>query len=266
MTSTTTDHARRLVVAPGSGVRVSRAALLVVAAGAWVGTILWDRATGNGPGTMGMGPGRFIAMWVLMMTAMMLPSVVGALRASDVTPSERPAVEGRDGAGRTLAFAAGYLLVWAATGLPAFGLAVVAGRLAAHHPAAATSCAVVILALCGLYQFSPMKNRALDHCRLLPTLGATVPAAGRNGTRYCVWCLACSWGAMTLMITFGVMNIAATVVLALVIYAERFWFKGRAISRLAGVAALVCGVVVVFSPSLAAGLHQMPSMYQMPPM
>jgi predicted metal-binding membrane protein len=265
MTNTATDRAERSVapVAAKRRVAASRAALLAVAAGAWVGTILWARDTGNGPGTMGLGLGRFVAMWALMMTAMMLPSVARVAGPSELKTSERRAVSAGPNAGETFVFAAGYLLGWAVTGLPAFGAAVLAGRLTDHHPTAATAAAVAIFALVGLYQFTAMKRRSLEHCRVPLISGGSLPTALRNGARYCGWCLACSWGAVTLMITLGVMSIAAMVVLALVIYAERFVFPGRLFSRLSGVAGLAVGALVVASPSLAAGLHQMPSMPHM---
>jgi predicted metal-binding membrane protein len=264
MTNTATDRAEPTVAAVAASRRVaaSRAALLVVAAGSWVATILWARDTGNGPGTMGLGLGRFVAMWALMMTAMMLPSVARAARPLEQSPSESRAAR-ETVARETFVFAAGYLVVWAVTGLPAFGVAVLAGRLTDHHPTAATAAAVAVFVLVGLYQFTATKRRFLGHCRVPLTPGGSLPKALRNGAQYCGWCLACSWGAMALMIALGVMNIAAMVVLALVIYAERFVFPGRLFSRLAGVAALAFGALVVASPSLAAGLHQMPSMPHM---
>jgi predicted metal-binding membrane protein len=277
MTNTTTDRARRTTERIDTGVSTGprwaapRVALMVVAAGAWGVTILWARATGNGPGTMGLDLGRFVAMWALMMTAMMLPSVVAVARpsepaTSEQTTSERRSAGGRHDSGETFVFASGYLLVWAATGLPAFGVAVVAGRLADHHPAVATAGAVALFALTGLYQFTATKRRSLEHCRGPLALGGTFPAALRKGAQYCGWCLACSWGAMALMIALGVMNIAAMVVLALVIFAERFVFPGKLFSRLAGGAALAFGALVIASPSLATGLSQMPSMPHMPHM
>jgi predicted metal-binding membrane protein len=239
-------------------------ALLVVAAGAWVGTIIWARDTGNGPGTMGLGFGPFVAMWALMMTAMMLPSAVAVARP---WASDRETTGANDGrrrdAGETFVFAAGYLLVWAATGLPAFGAAVGAGHLADHHPRVATAAAVAIFVVAGLYQFTATKRRCLEHCRTPLTPGGTITTALRKGTQYCGWCLRCSWGVMALLIALGVMNIAAMVVLALVIYAERFVFPGRLFGWLTGGAALAFGALVVAWPSLAAGLHQMPSMPHM---
>ena len=50
-------------------------ALTALAALAWVVTVRQARSMGNGPGTMGLSFGLFLALWVLMMAAMMLPSV-----------------------------------------------------------------------------------------------------------------------------------------------------------------------------------------------
>jgi predicted metal-binding membrane protein len=160
------------------------ASLLAVAAGAWVVTIIWARATGNGPGTMGLGLGRFVAMWALMMTAMMLPSAVRVARPGLTTSPRRAAGQGQGHeAGETFVFAAGYLLVWAATGVPAFGAAVAAGRLADHHPAVATGAAVAIFALAGLYQFTAAKRRSLEQCRVLFTPGGSPTKSLREGAR-----------------------------------------------------------------------------------
>jgi predicted metal-binding membrane protein len=214
---------------------------------------------------MGLDLGRFVAMWALMMTAMMLPAVAAVAavarvaRPSGLTLSKGGAARGRRDTTETVVFATGYLLIWAATGLPAFGLAVIGGSLADHHSVVATGVAVAAFALCGLYQFSGTKRRSLEHCRMPLIPGSSLATAMRSGARYCGWCLACSGGAMALMLALGVMNIAGMVVLALVIYAERFVFPGRLFGRLTGAAALAFGALVVLSPLLAAGLHQMAS-------
>jgi predicted metal-binding membrane protein len=258
MTSTATERVGRSVAAAWPRPAASRAVLLVVAAGAWVATILWARSTGNGPGTMGLDLWRFVAMWALMMTAMMLPSVAAVAQVagpSGLTPSERGAARGRRDTTETFVSVAGYLLIWAVTGLPAFGLAVIGGRLADHHPSVATGVAVAAFAVCGIYQLSGTKRRSLEHCRVPLTPGSSLATALRSGARYCGWCLACSGGATALMLALGVMNIAGMVILALVIYAERFVFRGRLFARLTGAAALAFGVLIVLSPSLAAGLQ-----------
>jgi len=257
MTSTATNRPRT-AGATTAGPSLSRAILLVIAAGAWIGTIVWARRTGNDPGTMGLGLFRFVGMWALMMTAMMLPAVTGtaAPGRSDLPKSSDG--QQRHGARVVLAFGFGYLLVWAATGLPAFGLATGEGSLAEHHPDIAIGLAAAIFALAGLYQFTPAKRATLSRCRqsIIPS---PVHAGLRGGLVFGGWCLACSWAAMALMIVFGVMNIAAMVGLAAVVYAERL-FTGSSFRRIVGVASLAGGVLVVLWPSLAAGIHQMPGM------
>src|SRR5436190_13387881 len=66
-----------LVSAPGwRRLTPSASTLLLVAAAAWVGILAVSHGMGSMPGTMGLGVGSFVAVWTLMMTAMMLPSVV----------------------------------------------------------------------------------------------------------------------------------------------------------------------------------------------
>jgi predicted metal-binding membrane protein len=96
--------------------------LLAVAAVAWVGVVVLARDMGSMPGTMGLGVISFIAVWALMMAAMMLPSV---------TPfaSLYMRTFGDDHGWRLAGFASGYLIVWIAGALPAYGLAWLADRL-----------------------------------------------------------------------------------------------------------------------------------------
>src|SRR6478735_8750293 len=101
--------------------------LLAVAAVAWVGVVVLARDMGSMPGTMGLGVVLFIAVWALMMAAMMLPSV---------TPfaSLYMRTFGDDRGWRLAGFASGYLVVWIAGALPAYGLAWLVGRLAGARP------------------------------------------------------------------------------------------------------------------------------------
>ncbi len=73
------------------------------------------------PGTMGLGVGSFVAVWALMMAAMMLPSVAPFASLYTRTFRERRAV-------RLTVFVVGYLLVWAAAAFPVYGLAWMADR------------------------------------------------------------------------------------------------------------------------------------------
>jgi predicted metal-binding membrane protein len=238
------------------------AVLLLVAAVAWLVTVGRAGAMAGMTGTMGLGLPAFVGMWMLMMAAMMLPSVapVASMYQRSVR-SYRPL--------RLAGFTAGYLLAWAGAGIPAFLLTAFVARLVHDHPAWATGVAVAVFAACGVYQLTPLKSRCLRHCRsplsLLLHYGSYQGALRdvRAGVHHGGYCLGCCWSLMALFVVAGVMNLAAMVVLAAVVLAEKLWVHGEALSRAVGVTALVLAVAVIWLPALAPGLHGISQMMSM---
>jgi predicted metal-binding membrane protein len=235
------------------------ALLLIVAAAAWAATVVLARGMADMTGTMGLGLAAFVPVWTLMMAAMMLPSVAPtASLYAKTLPRNRTA--------RMAGLVAGYLAVWAAAGLPAFGLAWLAGWLAGRHPAAGHAVAVGAFAACGLYQLSGLKDRCLAHCRspiaLLLHVGSYRGRLRdlRAGAHHGGYCLGCCWSLMVILVAVGVMNVAAMVALAAVVLIEKTWPWGRAASRIAGAAALALALATVWFPWLAPGLHAVPMM------
>jgi predicted metal-binding membrane protein len=231
--------------------------LLVVGAGAWVGVVAVARGMGVMPGTMGLSFGAFVAVWALMMTAMMLPTIAPFAALYTRTLSvHRPR--------RIAELACGYLLVWTAAAVPAYALAWFAGELVGTRPTAAKVLAAAIFAACGIYQLTPIKDRCLARCR--SPLGFLMKYGSyrgrlrdlRVGMSHGAFCLACCWALMAVLVAVGLMNLAAMVVLAAVVLAEKTSTWGPRLSRVVGVVALVLAVAVVFRPSLAAGLYQAP--------
>ena len=231
------------------------AGLLLVAAWAATVTIGRSRAMGDaGPGAMGLRLPAFLAMWTPMMAAMMLPAVapLAAVYVRTVRTNRL---------GRLTAFSLGYLAVWAAAGLPAFGLAVGAGWLADGHPVAATAAAAVVYAICGIYQLTSWKERCLKQCRspiaLLLHYGSfrgrlrDVAAGAHHGA----YCAGCCWALFVVLIAVGVMNVPVMAVLAATVVLEKVWRHGEGFSRLVGLVALVLAVAVIWVPALAPGLH-----------
>jgi predicted metal-binding membrane protein len=243
---------------PGLRQLTPLASLLLLAAAAWLGVIVVARRTGPMPGTMGLGIGPFTAVWALMMTAMMLPSVTPF--ASLYT---RRLTEHRGS--RLVAFGSGYLLVWSMAAIPAYALAWLVDRFVSGHPSLGTGLAVAIFAGCGFYQLTPLKDRCLARCR--SPLGFVFKFGTYNGpTRdlrvglyHGGFCLACCWGLMTLLVVFGLMNLAYMVVLSAVILGEKSFTRGWQFSRVLGVIALSLAVLVVFVPGVAPGLHTSPT-------
>ena len=233
--------------------------LLIVAAGAWTATIVLAQSMAGMTGTMGLGLAAFVAIWTLMMAAMMLPSVTPTASLYARTVQSNRAV-------RITGLVVGYLAVWAAAGLPAYGLAWLTGRVTGMHPGAAHILAVAVFAAAGLYQLTPLKDRCLAHCRsplgLLLHYGSYRGKTRdlRVGVHHGGYCLGCCWALMVILIAVGVMNIAAMVGLAAVVLVEKTWRWGPAAGRVAGVAALALAVATIWFPWLAPGLHAAPPM------
>ncbi|MEV3915155.1 DUF2182 domain-containing protein [Streptomyces canus] len=235
-------------------IRVAPAGLLLVAAAAaWVWMVTRWGSMQAMPGTMGLGLAAFLAVWTLMMTAMMLPATapVAALYARTITVHR---------ASRMVVFTVSYLLVWAAAGLPAYALAVGLGRAARLPPVAGTAVAAAVFAVSGVYQLTPLKDRCLARCRSpigLMLRYASYPATSRDlraGAHHGAFCLGCCWSLMVLLAAFGVMNLWAMVVLAAVITAEKLAPVGRLVARAVGIASIVLAVAVFWVPALAPGL------------
>lgn len=235
------------------------ALLLLLAAGAWAATVAIGRGMAGMTGTMGLGLAAFLPVWTLMMAAMMLPSVAptASLYAKTLQSNRMARVAG---------LVVGYLAVWAAAGLPAYGLARLAGSLTGHNPGAAHVVAVAAFGACGIYQLSSLKDRCLAHCR--SPLGLLLHYGSyrgrlrdlRVGVHHGGYCLGCCWGLMVILIAVGVMNVAAMVALAALVLIEKVWIWGRAAGRLAGIAALTLAVCTIWLPWLAPGLHAVPQM------
>ena len=236
------------------------AALCLVAAVAWVGAVREATRMGNGPGTMGLGTWTFLGMWALMMAAMMLPSVapVASLYARTVRSART---------GRLAMFTGGYLVVWAAAGIPAYGLLRATGALAGSHPLVARGAAAGLLAFAGAWQFSGAKDRCLARCR--SPIGTVLHYSGYRGrardlkasVHHGAFCLGCCWALMALLAVFGVMNVAAMVVLAAVVLLEKLWDYGAGFSRIVGVACFALAAAALFTPALTPGLHPPTSMH-----
>ncbi len=239
--------------------RRETAFLLIAAAGAWAATIVIARGMAGMTGTMGLVLVAFVPVWTLMMAAMMLPSVtpVATLYARTVRGHRTVRIAG---------LVIGYLAVWAAAGLPAYGLAWLAGWLTGRHPGGAHMAAVAVFAVAGAYQLSPLKDRCLAHCR--SPLGLLLHYGSyrgrlrdlRVGVHHGGFCLGCCWALMVILIAVGVMNVAATVGLAALVLIEKTWRWGPAAGRLAGVAVLALAAATIWFPWLAPGLHGAPMM------
>ena len=237
-----------------------------LAAASWAATVVLARNMGNGPGTMGMPLLPFLGLWLLMMSAMMLPSVAPV--AVLWTRLISGASAGVSRLGRMSLFLGAYLLVWTLFGAVAFAALDGAGRLLAASPTAARWLGVTIFISAGTYQLTPWKDWCLRRCR--SPIGALMYYIGfkgrsrdaRVGLHHGATCAGCCWGLMILLVAVGVMNLAVMAALTVVIFVEKLWRYGEPFGRAGGVVLAAIGVLAIWFPWLLPGLHvsAMPTM------
>jgi predicted metal-binding membrane protein len=224
--------------------------LLALAATAWV--LTGDRMSGmdDGPGTALGGLGWFAVTWLLMMAAMMLPSLAPAALAF-----------GRAGERTVAAFVVGYLAAWTIAGVVSYLLFEEARSLdlgfAAWDRTGRYLAAGVLLAAAA-YQLTTAKSACLGRCRSPLTLvveeGAGVGGGLRGGVRHGGSCVGCCVGLMAALFALGVMSITWMVVIAALIAAERLapW-RRTAVYGLAAI--LVAGALwMAVAPGTLPGL------------
>ncbi len=214
--------------------------------GGWTMSMAWMRM----PGQTWLGAAAsFTGMWLVMMVAMMLPSLVPMLS------SYRRAVRGPDEArlgGLTALAGAGYFSVWAVIGAAAYPLGVAVGSAEVRWEALARSVPVatgVVLVLAGCVQFTAWKARLLGRCRDAPGFGRPLPedarSAWRHGLRLGVECSLCCSGFMAILLVTGVMDLGAMAVVAAGLTAERLAPRPERAARLAGVVVLAAGALMI---------------------
>jgi predicted metal-binding membrane protein len=247
--------------------RLGLIALLLVLAGiAWWSTI--DRMEGmdDGPWT-GLGTlGWFLGAWVVMMAAMMFPSVAPTVALYSRMTRKRSPVW-------PLAFAAGYLVTWAAAGALAFAIAhggrQIAGDVLAWDRAGRWVAAGTLI-VAAVYELTPLKEVCLGKCRsplgfLLGSWREGWTGALQMGAKNGAWCVGCCWALMVSLFALGVMSIAWMAFVAVLIGVEKI-IPWRRVATYGTAAVLVgLGVLLLAAPDAVPGLT-IPSHAPMPQM
>ncbi len=224
---------------------------------AWIPTIEQAQDMPAIPGTMGLSLVPFLGCWSLMMAAMMLPTFAPQLAWHlEMTPQQgrRPLLAAR--AGRVLL---GYLLVWAACGLPVYGLAAAEGFLLLKAPSLVPEMGALVLVTLGCYQLTPFQAACLASCHRHPGRRPArwlLPAALQDigtGLAYGITCLGACGGLMLLLVIVGLMNLGWMVAITLVIVLEKGWVHGHHLALLVGVGLLLLGILAAGDPGLLPG-------------
>lgn len=190
-------------------------------------------------------------MWAVMMFAMMLPSVTPTVMIYERVRAKR------ESAGRpfvpTGGFVAGYLLAWIGFSLAATVLnwwLHTGGALTSMMGQVAPTTGGILLIIAGLFQWTPLKDACLSHCRsplgfLTTHWREGTAGAVRMGLHHGTYCLGCCWMLMVLLFVLGVMNLPWVAALAIVVLAEKTVPWGRYLSRGLGLGLIAWGVWLV---------------------
>jgi predicted metal-binding membrane protein len=238
------------------------ATLLVLAGGGWL--VTGDRMSGMdaGPGTDPGALGFFLLTWVVMMGAMMFPSVAPMVVAYDRVRHHRRDLGRPAATAGTAMFVGGYLVSWACFGL--LGWAIYQGLQSLSIDAlswkrAGPYFAGGVILLAAVYELTPLKHACLRKCRspmafLFGWWRDGSLGALRLGMEHGAWCVGCCWALMAALFTIGVMSIAWMAFIAALIAAEKLLPWARRASLSITALLVVLGLSVALVPNRVPGL------------
>jgi predicted metal-binding membrane protein len=222
------------------------ALLLALAVVAWWSTIRSMAGMASSPGTALGGLGWFVAVWIVMMAAMMLPAVSPTVALYARMTRQR-------GLGRPLAFTGAYLVVWGSAGAVAYGLFALGRHVFGSDLAWDSSgrwLAGALLVAAGIYELTPLKDVCLGKCRspfgfLMGAWRDGIRGAGAMGARHAAWCLGCCWALMVALFALGVMSLVWMAVVAALITVEKLlpWRRAAVWATAGLLFALALGVL-----------------------
>src|SRR5262245_22444360 len=204
---------------------ITLTATLVLAAGCWVVAIRRMNGMDMGVATE-LGPfAFFLALWVSMMAAMMLPGAVSAV------------VRSAAASGRVLAvplFVGSYLAVWTLVGIAVYAL---------YRPHGPFAAGVVAIAA-GLYELTPLKRYFRRRCQ----------ESVRSGFEFGLCCVGSSIGLMLILVAVGVMSIVWMSLIAVLVLIQRLVLVKAAVDVPVALAIVGLGILIVLVPSSVPGL------------
>jgi predicted metal-binding membrane protein len=235
--------------------RLGLVALLFALAGiGWWWTAQRMQGMDEGPWT-GLGTlGWFLGVWVVMMAAMMFPSVAPTVALYSRMTRERSPVSG-------LVFSAGYLATWVGAGLlfflVLFGEGLAGDALTWDRAGRWVAGATLLVA--AVYELTPLKDVCLGKCR--SPLGLIVGSwregrsgAFRMGMKNGAWCVGCCWALMASLLALGVMSVVWMAFIAGLIAVEKTAPWRRVATYGTAAILLVLGLLVLVAPETIPAL------------
>jgi predicted metal-binding membrane protein len=212
----------------------------------WTMSMAWMRMPGQ---TWGGAAMSFVGMWVVMMVAMMLPSLVPTLwRYHEALGARADAQRVR----RTVIVGVGYFFVWAVFGMAAFPLGAALAGAEMQYPALARAVPIavsLVVVIGGVVQFTPWKARHLACCREAPARGRTLPVdtvtAWRHGLRLGLSCSYSCAGLTAILMVMGVMDLRMMAAVTAAITIERLSPGGERVARATGAVTVAAGLLLI---------------------
>jgi predicted metal-binding membrane protein len=201
------------------------AATIGLAAASWVVAVWQMQGMDMGVATRLGSFASFIAVWAVMMAAMMLPGAAPAvLRRAQASGGVRAVP----------LFIGSYLAVWALVGAAVYAL---------YRPHGSVAAGAVVIAA-GVYEFTPLKRHFRRRCR----------DSVRSGFQFGLCCVGSSIGLMAMLVALGVMSVTWMSVIAVLVLAQKLLPAKTAIDLPLALAIAGLGVLIVITPSLVPGL------------
>jgi predicted metal-binding membrane protein len=231
------------------------AILFALAAIGWWWTVDQMRGMDNGPWTH-LGAGSwFLGVWVVMMAAMMFPSVSPTVALYSRMTNGQSVV-------RPLIFALGYLITWAAAGALVFAVAFAGGRVVGDVLAwerAGRWVTATTLIVAAVYELTSLKDACLGKCRsplglLLGSWREGPSGALRMGVQNGAWCVGCCWALMASFFALGIMSAVWMAMVAGLIAIEKTLPWRRVATYGTAAMLLSLGVLLVAIPDAVPGL------------
>ena len=204
---------------------VALTATLLLAAASWVVAVQQMSGMDMGPATELGSFAFFIAVWVPMMAAMMLPGAVPAVSSF---------IRASGGALAAPLFAASYLAVWTLVGLVVYAL---------YQPHGSSAAGALTIAA-GVYELTPLKRDCRRRCR----------KSVRSGFQFGLYCAGSSIGLMVVLVALGVMSVTWMSVVAVIAFAQKVLPARAAIDVPLALAIAGLGLLIVIAPTSVPGL------------
>ena len=231
------------------------ALLLALAASGWWWTVEEMQGMDGGPWTDLGTLAWFGGVWVVMMAAMMFPSVAPTVALySRMTKSRSPFAP--------LLLTSGYLAAWTSIGVLAFAVATAGGHISGDVLAwdrAGRWVAGATLIVAAAYELTPLKDVCLGKCR--SPLGFLVGSwrggpfgALQMGAKHGAWCIGCCWALMASLFALGVMSLVWMAVVAGLIAFEKLIPSRRTATYVTAGILLLLGVLLSVAPDSIPGL------------